>query len=72
MRKFFRDLLSEDSKLSSMRFMALICVLAALLIAAYGIYKDRDLMGIATLVGAFLGPAFAAKVFSKSIENRPE
>ena len=61
--------LSEDSKLSSLRLMSLLCVLAAIGTATYCIYTNRDLIGTSALVAAFLAPAFAAKVISKKDEK---
>lgn len=62
-------LLSEDSKISSLRFMSILCVLAAVGVACYGISHSKDLLGIAAVVTAFLGPAFTAKVLSKPVEK---
>lgn len=70
MLKFLRGILSEDSKLSSMRLMSIICTLSACAIATYGIHENRDLIGVAALVGSFLGPAFAAKCYSKTVEAK--
>lgn len=71
MRKFLIGIVSEDSKLSSMRLMSIMCVLAAIGTGIYGICANRDLIGTATLVGSFLGPAFAAKCYSKTVETKP-
>lgn len=69
MHKFIIGLLSEDSKISSIRLMSILCVVSAILIACYGMYHNRDLIGISTVVTSFLGPAFAAKVVSKKLEK---
>ena len=49
--------------------MSILCVLGAIGIGSYGISHGKDLMGLAALVTAFLGPAFAAKVISKKDEK---
>ena len=64
------SLLSEDSKISSLRLMSILCVLGALGIGAYGIAHGKDLIGLAALVTAFLGPAFAGKVMGKKFETK--
>lgn len=50
------------------RAMSLICIICACVIACYGIYIGRDLMGLAALCSAFIAPAFAGKVIQKNIE----
>lgn len=64
------ELLSEKSPISTTRFMGLICVFCACGLAMYGIYMNRDLVGLAALCTAFIAPAFAGKVTQKFIENR--
>ena len=70
MFKFLGKLLSSHSEYSSMRAMALICVLAAVAVGIYGIHENRDLIGVSALVTAFLGPALGAKVGQKYFERK--
>lgn len=70
MKQFLIDLVSENSKISTMRVMALLCVLAAIGLAAYGIHEDKSMDGLSMLVGVFLGAAFSGKVMQKSRESK--
>lgn len=65
-----RELLSSKSDLSMVRFMSLICIIAATIIACYGVYVGKDLSGLAVLVSAFITPAFAGKVIQRHLENK--
>lgn len=67
--KLFHDLLNEDSKMSMVRLMGLICVTCACGLGIYGIINNRDLVGLAALCAAFIGPAFAGKVAQKYMEK---
>ncbi len=67
---FLKQLLSEDSTISTTRLMGVICVMCACGLAIYGIYMNRDLVGLAALCSAFIGPAFAGKVVQKFTENQ--
>lgn len=67
--KFFKNLVSEESTVSCVRVMALLAILIAGLLAFYGIYANKDLVGVSALVTAFITPAFAAKVMQKKIEK---
>ena len=68
MVKFINKLLAEHSDLSAVRFMGILALLIGGIIAAYGLHKGSDLVGLAALVSAFVTPAFAAKVWQKSLE----
>lgn len=50
--------------------MSLICILCACVLAIYGICQNRDLVGLAALCAAFVGPAFAGKVVQKFTEEK--
>lgn len=65
------SMFSETGDISSVRVMALLCVLAAILIALIGMYKGSDLMGLSALCGVFLGAAFGGKVMQKKSETPP-
>ena len=66
---FFRDLLSSDSKLSSLRVMAFLALFAGIAIAVYGLYMNRDMIGLSALCGVFVGAAFGGKVSQKILEK---
>ena len=67
---FFKELLSENSPLSTTRVMAFIALFAGVGIAAYGLYMNRDLGGLSALCAVFVGSAFGAKTVSKFIETK--
>jgi hypothetical protein len=69
---FIRDLLSEKSPLSTLRAMSIACCISACLIAFYGVYKQYDSTGIATICGVFLTAAFGGKVAQKNIELKAD
>lgn len=64
-------LLSEKSKVSSMRLMSLISLLTACLIAGFGLYLKLDLLGLAALCGVFVSAAFGGKILQKNMEGNP-
>lgn len=66
---FIRDLLSESGSISAMRVMALICVLAAVGVAMFGLKEKSDVGQISILCGIFLGAAFGGKVGQKFAET---
>ncbi len=68
--KFLRQLISENSSLSSLRAMSLGCCLFACILAVYGVYKGIDLTGLSELCGVFLAAAFTGKVAQKHIEMK--
>lgn len=71
MKKLFLDLLSSSSGVSMMRFMSLICCLAAIAIAIIGLRRPTvDYSGLSLLCGAFLGAAFTGKILQKNIESK--
>lgn len=70
--RFARELLSDSGSISAVRVMALYSVLVGSGIAGYGVYKGKDLSGLAQVCGVFIGSAFAAKVTQKIVEKRQE
>ena len=66
---FIRDLLSSDSKLSSLRVMAFLALFAGIGIAMYGLYMNRDMVGLSALCGVFVAAAFGGKVSQKILEK---
>lgn len=67
-----KGLLSSNGNTSSMRIMALLCVITSCLIAILGIVLNRELGGIAAVIGALLMPAFAGKWLQAKEELRHE
>lgn len=64
-----KELLKENSKVSSTRLMSLLCVIAGIGLAFTGLLKGSDLMGLAALCGVFIGAGLGAKVAQKSLED---
>jgi hypothetical protein len=70
--KIIKELFSENSPISMLRLLSLISVLAAVAIAAFGIYAGRDLMGLAALCAVFITAAFGGKVLQKNMERKDQ
>lgn len=71
MKHFCLNLLKSGSGISTMRFMSLICVISAVVLAFVGINKSVvDYSGLTMLCSAFLSAGFAGKVFQKNIETK--
>ena len=70
--KVLRELLSENSPLSSMRVMAFMSLGAGVGIAAYGLYMNRDLGGLAALCAVFVASAFGSKIGQKVVETKKD
>lgn len=69
MKQFGLNLLKSGSGVSMMRFMSLICCLAAIGIAFMGMRKPTiDYSGLTMLCSAFLSAAFAGKILQKKVE----
>jgi hypothetical protein len=67
--KFLKDLFSEDSTLSSMRVMSMVCCISAVIVAIVGLKKPSvDYSGLALLCSVFLSAAMGGKVLQKRIE----
>jgi hypothetical protein len=58
-------LFSEESPISMMRILSLIGTITGVALAFVGVIMNRDLMGLSTLVGVFVGASFAGKVVQK-------
>lgn len=65
MKQWLQDLFASESKVSSMRVMAMIALIFACHLAAYGAYQSKD---VTAMVGLFLGAAFTGKVAQKYME----
>lgn len=68
MKKWFNELLSEQSSVSMMRFMALMCTSTACLIGIIAIYRNANIEAAALLVSPFLTAGITGKVMQKSKE----
>lgn len=67
--QFIRELFSESGNISMVRFLSLICIINATLIALWGICKGADLAQVSILCATFLGTGMGAKVTQKYIEK---
>lgn len=54
------------------RFLSLVCVINATLIAIVGIVRNSDMAQLSMLCGTFLGAGLGAKVSQKFIESKNE
>ena len=72
MIKFFKALLSDVGTVSMTRFLSLICVLAAIFISIFTLYKDLSADTAVGLVSVFLASAFGGKVVQKFAEVKSE
>ncbi len=68
MKQFLLDLFKDNSSVSMMRMLSLICVLTASMIAFYSVYAGKDLNAVSILVGVFLGSGIGGKVAQKISE----
>jgi hypothetical protein len=66
----FRELLSQKSDTSMMRFLSLISLLIAGGIACFGVYAGRDPMSLAGLCAVFVGGSFGGKVSQRFAESK--
>lgn len=53
-----------------MRLLSLISLLVAGAIACFGVYWNRDLLGLSALCGVFIGGSFGGKSIQKAIETK--
>ncbi len=67
---WIKELLDEKGALSMTRFLSAICVLTAVAIAIYGMYKAVALDGLIGLTSTFLGFGLGAKVTQKWAEGK--
>lgn len=61
-------LLSDEGNTSMMRFLSLLNVITAIIIALYGVINNKDLGNISMLCSAFLGAGVGGKVLQKVSE----
>ena len=65
-----RELLREDSPVSSTRAMSFISLFCGVGVAIYGLSSGKDPVSLAALCSVFVGAAFGAKITQKFIENK--
>jgi hypothetical protein len=70
MKQFLKNLVSSTGEVSAMRVMSLMSVTIAGSLAVIGLYKNSDLVGLATLCGTFLTAAFTGKIMQKNTEMK--
>lgn len=66
---FIKKLLSDSGTVSTMRVMSISSFVVGSGIACYGVYKGKDLSGLAQVCAVFVGSAFAAKSIQKFAEK---
>lgn len=66
---YLKKLLSTSGEASTMRLMSIASFIVGSAIAIYGVYKGKDLSGLAQVCGVFVGSAFAAKSIQKFAEK---
>ena len=70
MKQLLLDLMREDSKVSMTRLLSALCVLTAMGMVAYAMYKGIDLNTLIGISSTFLGFGLGAKVAQKGFENK--
>lgn len=68
--KLLRELLSDEGNTSMMRFISLINVITAIIIAFYGLINNKNLSDISMLCSIFLGTGIGGKVIQKVSEAK--
>jgi len=65
-------LLNEKDSLSMMRFLCLVSMIFAGLIALYGLLRGVDLVGLSALCGVFVTASIGGKAVQKNIEIKAQ
>lgn len=68
MSNFLKEMFSENSQISSIRVMSVLCVFFAFITAMYALSNGSDPEKASWIVAAFLAPAFGGKVMQKKFE----
>lgn len=64
-----KNMFNENTRVSSMRVMAMMCCVTAIVIGIVGLFKPApDYSGLSLLCTTFLATAFGAKVIQKRTE----
>lgn len=69
---YLKKLLSTSGEASTMRLMSIASFLVGAAIAFIGLYKAKDLSGLAQVCAVFVGSAFAGKTISKFAEKKDD
>ena len=72
MKQWFKDLFAENSAVSSMRVMSMLCVVNACGMGITAIWRNSNLSEAAVLCAVFLGSGFGAKVAQFKTEKSSE
>jgi hypothetical protein len=72
MKQWFKNLFAENSAVSSMRVMSMLCVVSACGMGITAIWRNSNLSEAAVLCGVFLGAGFGAKVAQFKTEKLSE
>ena len=72
MKEWIKSLLSETGDVSMTRFLSLLCVVSAVIIAMYGLHADKNLDSLVGITSVFLGAGFGGKVAQKFAEKKDE
>lgn len=72
MKAWLSSLLSETGDVSMTRFLSLVCVITAVLLAVYGLATDKNIDSLVGIVSVFLGAGFSGKVIQKFAEKKDE
>lgn len=66
--KLLRELINEQSPVSTMRVLSLMAMFIAGSIAMFGVYRGSDMLGVAAVAGVFVSASMTGKVVQKSME----
>lgn len=69
---FFKKLISEDTGVSSLRFMSITSLFVGSSIAYITLFLGKDLANASPVIGIFIGAAFGGKVWHKYAEKKQE
>lgn len=67
--RFFKDLISETGTISTTRFVQIVGLVMAFIIAIIGISAGKDLIGTAIICLVFIVPQAVAKVIQRKFEK---
>ncbi len=70
MKQWLKDLFSDNSNVSMMRVLSLICILTASGVAIHAVSVGSNLDSVSVLCGVFLGAGISGKVTQKMVEAK--
>lgn len=68
--KLLLGLLSDTGDISMMRFLSLLNIVAAIVIALYSVFNNKNLSEATVLCSVFLGAGIGGKVIQKVSETK--